>query len=136
MSYPNNGLDTPGRVVFMSFPFDAIPTSRTPPNNAVALMQGIVQFLAPGANGVGAVFLDDTIYTTNAVVTVEVGDSDLAGTGQATASFTASSRTNKTAVTLYETTHPGLFKGYVTLGAGAAGTNQLRVQNGDSITAT
>ena len=39
-------------------------------------------------------------------------------------------------VTLFETTHPGLFRGYITLVTGSAGSNQLRVQNGDTITAT
>jgi hypothetical protein len=136
MSYPDNGVDSPGRVVFMSFPFDAIPTNGTSPNNAIALLKSIVNFLAPGANGAGVVFLDNTVYTTNAVVTVEVGDSDLAGTGQTTASFKASSRASQTTVTLFETTHPGLFRGYITLVAGSAGTNQLQVQNGDTITAT
>jgi hypothetical protein len=135
MSYPDIGVDSPGRVVFMSFPFDTIPTSGTAPDNAVALLQNIINFLAPGVNGVGGVLLDDTVYTTNAVVTVEVGDSDLAGAGQTTASFAASSRTNQTMVTLHETTHPGLFKGFITLVAGSAGTNQLAVQNGDTLTA-
>ncbi len=136
MSYPNNGVDSPGRVVFMSFPFDAVPTNGTAPNNAATLLRNIIKFLAPGANGQGVVFLDNTVYTTNDVVTVEVGDSDLAGTGQTTASFVASSRTNQTTVTLYETTHPGLFKGFITLVGGNAATNQLLVRNGDTITAT
>ena len=136
MSYPDHGVDSPGRVVFMGFPFDAVPTNGTAPNNAVVLMRNIVKFLAPGANGVGVVFLDDTVYTTNAVVTLEVGDSDLADTGQTTISCAASSRTNRTVVTLFETTHPGLFRGFLTLVAGSAGTNQLRVQNGDTVTAT
>jgi len=136
MSYPNIGVDSPGRVVFMSFPFDAVPTNGAAPNNAVVLLQNIIKFLAPGANGAGVILLDNTLYTTNAVVTVEVGDSDLAGTGQTTASFVASSRTNRTTVTLYETTHPGLFKGFITLVGGNAATNQLLVRNGDTITAT
>ena len=46
------------------------------------LLRNIIKFLAPGANGAGVVLLDNTVYTTNDVVTVEVGDSDLAGTGQ------------------------------------------------------
>ena len=136
MSYPNVGVDTPGRVVFMAFPFDAFPTNGTSPNNAIALLQNAVKFLAPGANGVGVVLLDNTVYTTNAAVTVEVGDADLAGTGLTTASFVASSRTNRTTVTLYETTHPGLFRGSITLVAGNAATNQLLVHHGDTITAT
>jgi hypothetical protein len=136
MSYPNIGVDSPGRVVFLSFPFDAVPTNGTAPNNAVTLLRNIINFLAPGANGQGVVFLDNTVYTTNDVVTVEGGDSDLAGTGQTQVSFVASSRTNRTTVTLFETTHPGLFRGSITLVGGVAATNQLRVQNGDTITAT
>ena len=136
MSYPDVGVDNPGRVVFLSFPFDTVPTNGAAPNNAAALLRNIISFLAPGANGAGSVRLDHDFYTTNDVVTLEVGDSDLAGAGQATATFGASARTNRTPVTLFETTHPGLFRGYVTLVAGVAGTNQLRVQNGDVITAT
>ncbi len=136
MSYPKIGVDSPGRVVFLSFPFDTVPVSGAASNNAVALMRNIVKFLAPGANGAGVVFLDNTVYTTNDVVTVEVGDSDLAGTGQTQVSFVASSRTNHTTITLFETTHPGLFEGYITLVGSVAVTNQLRVQNGDTITAT
>ncbi len=135
MSYPNIGVDSPGRVVFLSFPFDAIPTNGIAPNNAVSLMQNIIAFLAPGANGQGVVFLDNSVYTANDVVTVEVGDSDLTGAGQAQISFAASSRTNKTTVTLLETTHPGLFRGSLTLVAGNAAANQLQVANGDTITA-
>ncbi len=136
MSFPQLGIDSPGRVVFFSFPFDAVPTAGTSPNNAAALLRNIVSFLAPGANGVGVVLLDNTLYTTNDVVTVELGDSDLAGTGQTTVSFAASSGGNPTTVTLYETTHPGLFKGFITLVAGSAGAGQLTVHNGDTITAT
>ncbi|MEI8290241.1 MAG: S8 family serine peptidase [Verrucomicrobiota bacterium] len=135
MSYPNPGMDSPGRVVFLSFPFDALPTNSAAPNNAVALLRNIIQFLVPGLNGAGSVRLDNAFYTTNSVVTVEVGDSDLAGSGQTAVTFGASSRTNRTTVTLFETTHPGLFKGIISLVAGVAGTNQLRVQNGDTLTA-
>ena len=136
MSYPNIGVDSPGRVVFLSFPFDAIPTNGVAPNNAVTLLRNVVNFLAPGANGQGVVFLDNTLYTANDVLLVEVGDSDLAGTGQAQVSFVTGSRTNRTTVTLLETTHPGLFRGALTLVGGNSDTNQLQVADGDTITAT
>ncbi len=136
MSYPALGQDSPGRVVFLSFPLDAIPTNGTGPNNAVTLLQNIIAFLAPGANGRGIVWLDNTVYTTNDVVTVEVGDSDLAGVGHAQVTFVASSRTNLVTVTLLETTHPGLFRGRLTLVGANAATNQLQVANGNTITAT
>jgi hypothetical protein len=136
MSFPKVGDDSPGRVVFLSFPFDTVPTNGPATNNAVALLKNIIKFLAPGVNGAAIVRLDRTAYTTNDLVTVEVGDTDLIGAGTTTATFAASSRTNRTAVTLFETTHPGLFKGYVTLVAGVAGANQLRVQHGDTIVCT
>ena len=44
-----------------------------------------------------------------------MGDSDLAGTGQAQVTFSTSSSTNRVTVTLNETTHPGLFRGFLTL---------------------
>jgi hypothetical protein len=136
ISFPRVGVDSPGRVVFFSFPFDTVPTNGPGTNNAVVLMRNIVQFLAPGLNGVGEIHLDSASYTTNALVTVEMADSDLVGAGQATVTFGASSRTNRTTITVLETTHPGMFRGYLTLVAGVAATNQLRVQNADILTAT
>ncbi len=135
MSYPPPGLDSPGRVVFLSFPLDTVPATGTPPNNEVVLLQNILKFLAPGANGVGTIFLDNTVYTAPDQVTVQVGDSDLAGTGQTQATFSTSSSTNRVTVTLNETTHPGLFRGFITLVTTNATTNQLAVRNGDTITA-
>jgi hypothetical protein len=138
MSYPKSGADNPGRVVFLSFPFDAIPTNQAAPNNAVTMMQNIVKFLAPGANGAGVISLDNSAYTTNDVVTVEVGDSDLAGTGQVQVSLDALNavQTNQVALKLLETTHAGLFRGSLTLVGGGATSGQLPVQNGDVLVAT
>ena len=65
-----------------------------------------------------------------------MGDSDLAGAGQAQAIFSTSSSTNRVTVTLNETTHPGLFRGFLTLVATNAAANQLAVRNGDTITAS
>ncbi len=135
VSYPSIGLDSPGRVVFLSFPLDTVPMNGTAPNNEVTLLRNTLNFLAPGANGAGNVFLDKTTYTRPDQVTVEVGDSDLAGMGHAQVVFSVNSSTNQATVTLNETTHPGLFRGHLTL-AGVNATNQLAVMNGDTITAT
>ena len=135
MSYPRAGVDSPGRVVFLSFPLDAVPASGTPPNNETVLLRNILRFLTPGAQGVGTIFLDNAFYTIPDQVTVEVGDSDLAGTGQTQATFSTSSSTNRVTVTLNETTHAGLFRGSIVLVATNASANQLVVRNGDTITA-
>ena len=135
-SYPKIGTDSPGRVVFLSFPLDTVPMNGTPPNNEVVLLRNILNFLAPGANGAGSVLLDKTTYTLPDQVTVEMADSDLTGAGHAQVTFSTSSSTNRVTVTLNETSHPGLFRGFITLMTANAATNQLAVGNGATITAT
>jgi len=134
MSYPRLGVDSPGRVVFLSFPLDAVPTTNAPPDNEAVLLHNILQFLSPGANGVGTIYLDNSVYSSRDQITVEVGDTDLAGTGQALATFAASSSTNRVTVTLHETVRPGLFRGFLTLTPTNA-PGELAVLNGDTVTA-
>jgi hypothetical protein len=136
-SYPPTGVNSPGRIVFLSFPLDAVPESGPSPDNEVVLLRNILNFLDPGANGVGVIWLDNNIYTIPDVVTVEVGDSDLAGSGHAQVTFSTSSATNLVTITLNETPHPGLFQSAITLvGSNTTAAAQLHVKNGDTITAS
>jgi hypothetical protein len=136
MSFPRVGLDSPGRVVFLAFPLDSIPFGGTPPNNEVTLLRNALNFLVPGANGVGTILLDKNRYTAPDQVTVEVGDSDLTGTGQTMVSFTSSSSVTPVTINLNESSHPGLFRGSLVLVTNTASGNQLLVHNGDTVTAT
>lgn len=138
VGYPRPGQDSPGRVVFFGFPLDTIPEAGSTPNNETAILQNVLNFLVPGANGVGRVALDSAVYTLPSQVTVELGDSDLAGTGQTHVTFASTTVTNKLTVTLSETPHLGLFRGHLTLVATnpPPGANQLRAANGATITAT
>ena len=135
MSYPRVGVVSPGRVVFLSFPLDAVPTAGSAPNNRAVLVRNIIKFLTPGVNGAGVIQLNNNVYSIPDQLSVEVGDSDLAGTGPAQVTLSSSSRTNRVLVTLNETTHPGLFRGVLTLVATNATANQLLVRNGDVVTA-
>jgi subtilisin family serine protease len=135
MSYPRTGADSAGRVVFLSFPLDAVPAAGPAPNNEAAFLRNILMFLARGANGVGTIFLNNNVYSIPDQIIIEVGDSDLAGTGPAQATVWTSSSANRVTVTLNETTHPGLFRGFLTLVATNAAANQLAVRNGDIVTA-
>ena len=135
MSYPHIGVNSPGRVVFLSFPLDAVPANGTPPNTEVVLLRNSLKFLTPGVNGVGTIRLNQNVYFIPDQVTVEVGDSDLAGAGPAQVVFSTSSSTNRVTVTVNETTHPGLFRGFLTLAATNA-AHKLAVRNGDTVTAT
>jgi hypothetical protein len=136
MSYPRVGIDSPGRVVFLSFPLDAVPSSGTGPDDQVTLLRNILNFLLPGANGIGTVQLDKRLYTIPDKVTVEVGDSDLTGAGQLQVTFSASSSSATTTVTLNESSHPGLFRGSIVLVTNNAAANQIAVHDGDTLTAT
>ncbi|MCL5097976.1 MAG: S8 family serine peptidase, partial [Candidatus Omnitrophica bacterium] len=132
LRYPRTGQDSPGRVVFLSFPLDAVPLSGAAPNNRANLLANIVNFLAPGVNGLGTIALDNTVYTIPAQVTVEVGDSDLAGQGQALVKFYSDIETNGQTVVLNETARRGLFRGFITVASATneVQTGQVRVQPG------
>jgi len=80
--------------------------------------------------------LNRTVYSVPDQVTVEAGDSDLKGTGSLEVTFSTSSSTDRVTVKLNETTHRGLFRGYLTLVASNAATNQLAVRNGDTLSST
>jgi hypothetical protein len=135
LRYPRLGNDRGGRVVFLSFPFDAVSGTDPAPDNRATLIQNILSFLAPGANGVGTLTLDSSAYTIPSQVTIELGDSDLAGLGQALATFYSNTATNRQSVTLFETVRPGVFRGFLTLvnATNTASAGQLRVRDGDTI---
>jgi len=137
MRYPPSGVDSPGRVVFLSFPLDAIPETGPTPDNETAVLLNALRFLDPGGNGVGTVTLNQNIYTIPAQVTVEVGNSALAGSGQTQATFSSSSFANRLAVTLNETAHLGIFRGSITLiGSNTNAPGQLQTRAGDVISAS
>src|SRR5439155_2890958 len=137
LRFPRTGQDSAGRLVFLSFPLDTVPTDAPPPNNRANLLRNILSFLAPGINGFGSIALDSPEYTIPSLATVEVADSDLADQGQITARFFSDTATNGVTVPLSETVRRGLFRGFVTLvgKASAPAPGQLRVQNGNVIRA-
>jgi hypothetical protein len=135
MKFPRTGRDSPGRVVFLSFPLDAVPEAGPAPDNRAALLGNIIAFLVPGVKGRGTIALDAAAYRIPAVATVEVGDSDLAGQGTALVNFSSSTQTNGVGMALDETSRAGLFRGSIEL---IAATNppvagKVRVAHGDLV---
>jgi len=135
LRYPRSGVDAPGRLVFLSFPFDTIPETGPAPNTRAELLRRILNFLAPGLGGVGSVALDKGHYTVPSIVTVEVSDSDLVGSGQITVNAVNSRTGSSIPVSLRETSRLGTFRGTFILDAGP-GTGVLAGQNGDTLTVT
>ncbi len=136
--YPRVGQDSKYRMVFLSFPLDAVPTTGLSPNNRRQLLQNIISFLAPGLNGVGSLALDRSAYTTPGLATLEIADSDLKGSGEVYASISTTTEPSVRSVRLTETVRPGVFRGTAELARTNAppSTNYFRAKHGDLLTAT
>ncbi|HEX9831508.1 MAG TPA: choice-of-anchor J domain-containing protein, partial [Mycobacterium sp.] len=115
LRHPQVGVDSPGRVVFLSFPFDAVPMNEPAPNNRTTLLQRILLFLAPGLNGQGSVAFNQSVYAVPSEATVEVADSDLEGLGQIAINVSSDTQTNGFALNLQETLRRGVFRGSLAL---------------------
>ncbi len=133
--YPRTGEDSVGRVVFLSFPLDAVPVDGPEPNNRANLLRNILSFLAPGVNGLGTIALDNSTYTIPSRATVEVADSDLAGTGTLNIRCFSDTDTNGQIIVLRETVHRGLFRGFVAVTATnhVPAVGQIRAREGDTV---
>jgi len=135
MMYPRIGQDSTGRVAFLSFPLDAVPTNGTAPNSRIVLLRNILNFLAPGQGG-SQIDFDSSEYTLPSLVTVELADASLAGAGHRSVNVYSDTVTNRIALSLAETIPPGLFRGSITLtNAGVSAPNHLQARNGDRIRA-
>ncbi|MFO1461842.1 MAG: S8 family serine peptidase [Verrucomicrobiota bacterium] len=137
LRYPRTGQDTAGgRVVFYSFPFEAVPLDTPAPNNRPTLLANALRFLTPELAPGGAIAFDQGAYTVPGNVIVEVIDSGRAGSGTVSAMIAngAESRT----LTLAESARRGVFRGRISLQApgGTAGSDRLPAAHGDVLVAT
>ena len=69
------------------------------------------------------------------LITIDVGDSDLAGLASATVQVHSSSSSNRIAVTVAPTSKPGLLRGFIAVlsGTNAAAPGRFRANNGDIV---
>jgi hypothetical protein len=134
MKYPHTGRDAPGRVVFFSFPFDAVPEAGTT-NNRVQLLRNVLEFLVPGFDGRATITLDQSAYGVPGLTVVEVDDQDLAGSGSLNITYTSTTQSNATSLALTETARRGTFRGTIQLisQTNAIASGALRAKNGDLI---
>jgi hypothetical protein len=135
LRWPGVGQQAPGRLVLLSFPLDAVPMG-SGTNDRAHLLRNILSFLAPGASGLGNVALDSSAYPLPGAATVEAGDSDVAGQGTLAVSAFSTTETNALAVTLLETSTPGVFVGsfHIISATNAPAAGKLRALNGDTLT--
>lgn len=133
IKYPRTGQDSTGRMVFLSFPLDAVPIIGPANNNRTRLLRNILTFLAPGISGIGSIALDRTAYSLPALATVEVTDSDLAGRGQVPIQVASTTEPDPQVVILSETARKGVFRSYLEIITALtnATAGQLRATPGD-----
>ena len=121
---PKTGVDMPGRVVFLSFPLDAVPLGSGIGNNRAGLLHNALNFLAPPAN-TSALTLDSDVYSVPGRAIVEVEDADLQGQGLLAVNVHSPQHSDQLALTLVETVRSGLFRGsliFVPTNTGIPGT--------------
>ncbi|HXG46973.1 MAG TPA: S8 family serine peptidase [Methylomirabilota bacterium] len=128
---PRTGQDRPGRVVFLSFPLDAVPMGTGVGNNRPGLLRNILNFLAP-AEGTSSLALDREVYTVPGVVTVEVEDLTRAGQETVGVRCTSPRQPGGVDLALFETARRGVFRGALALATAASGAaGELEVRHGD-----
>ena len=134
MKWPRTGVDALGRVVFLSFPLDAVPDTGTT-NNRANLLGNIFGFLLPGFDGRATLALDQAEYPIPGQMVIEVNDADLAGSGSINVSYSSTTQPGATILAIPETARLGTFRGTLSL---VSQTNTiapgiLRAQNGDTL---
>lgn len=134
--FPRTGQDSTGRVVFVSFPLDAIPDNDLAPNDRASFLRRAIQFLAPGLDGLATISLSQEAYRLPDLATVEVADSDLIGQTNATVTVYSTSFPTPMTLPLQPTVRPGLFRAAIPLLPGIASPEpgKLRASHGDTIT--
>jgi hypothetical protein len=135
LRYPRVGVDSPGRIVFLSFPFDTVPMDALTPNDRTTLLERVLLFLAPGLNGKGSVAFNQSAYSVPSQATVEVADSDLEGLGQININLTSTTQTSPVSLNLQETIRRGVFRGTFNIVPAntGGGAGELRAAPGDFV---
>nr|WP_276607512.1 S8 family serine peptidase [Limisphaera ngatamarikiensis] len=124
-----------GRLVFASFPLDAVPMG-SGSNDRVQLIRNVLRFLAPGAEGLVTLTVDRPAYTLPSLMRIELGDATLRGQGNVAVRVESSRDAVGLTVDLVESVVPGVFVGEVRLVglSDPAGPGTLRVADGDTLT--
>lgn len=139
LRFPRTGSDSPSRVVFCSFPLEAVPLEGDPPNNRLTFLGNALEFLVPGLRGLARIAFDRSAYTVPGAATIEVTDVQRAGAGQVPLIVQSTTDTAPKTLTLVETVRRGVFRGLIGLAptnAPAGPRDELEAQHGDLVWAT
>lgn len=135
--YPKTGIDSTNRVVFCTFPLEAVPLDAPAPDNRVTFLANVLEFLVPGLSGTAHVTLDRPAYSVPGSFTIEVTDTRRAGQNQASVEVQSTSEAAPQTFVLHATVRPGVFRGLgILVPPGTApGEGRVPAKHGDSLQA-
>ena len=138
LRYPRTGNDSQGRVVFLSIPWESIPTEADAPDNKATVLGRALDFLVPGLRGGSTVTFHQPAYTLPAAAMIEVNDAARSGQNRVTLRIVSDSDPEGLDLPLVETPLKGVFRGRVTLGTAPtdASGSRLKCANGDTLGAS
>jgi hypothetical protein len=110
LRWPRNPKAGDGRVVFLSFPLDAVPAG-IPGADRTELLRRILDFLAPAASTTASVRFDSPSYNVPSVATVRVADGAQSGMSSLVVAVTTTRSPAPMNLRLSATVTPGLFEG-------------------------
>ena len=131
LRWPGLGQEGNGKVVYLSFPLDAIPEGA----QRTEVFRRLLMFMAPGLPGMTSLSMDSPSYNLPGRITVVVGDSRAAGQGTLAVSASTTTQTNALQVTLRETANPGSYSGSFSVASltNPPSAGSLPAKSGDSI---
>ncbi len=136
LRWPMQPTPGDGRLVLLSFPFDAVPNT-SPDYQRAGLLRRILDFLAPGSSSIPSIHFDSSAYNLPSVATVQVADATLAGLPSVSVSLTSTRNPSPVPLTLTATVTPGVFQGsfQITSLTNPPASGAIQATNGDILTA-
>ena len=115
LRHPRTGSDSQGRVVYFSFPLEAVPADAPAPDNRATVLGNALEFLLPGLGGISTVAFDRIAYTIPASAVVEVTDARRIGETSVPVGVSVAGQAGPVTVECFATPVPGIFRGRLVL---------------------
>lgn len=115
LRHPRTGVDSTNRVVYFSFPLEAVPMTGSPGQNRTTMMSHVIEFLLPGLQGGSSLAFHRGAYTVPGNVLVEVSDLGRSGQARLEVEVWSSTQPDPVLVPCFESPVRGIFRGQLVL---------------------
>ncbi len=115
LRHPRTGVDSTSRVIYLSFPLEAVPAFGSPGNDRTSLMANVIEFLLPGVQGGSSLAFHRGAYTVPGNVLVEVSDVGQSGQARLDVEVWSTTAPERQLVSCFESPVRGIFRGQLVL---------------------